>query len=279
MGTPEIILKDKPINSTTPITPRENFRLVYERKLPRWLPVQEDRKFLAPRIDPDNIARCFCFEANPLSEEEVNHVSTKGYKDKFGVSWEYVPQAGGSMVRPGDPLLDDVNHWKEQITFPDIEIWDWEGSKTANADYTDTDKCLTAIIMNGLFERLISWMGFEEAAMALIDEDQKEAVHGVFDALADLYNRMIDRYIQAYGIDQVSFHDDWGGQHAPFFGLATVREMLVEPLKKIVRHCHDRGIFFDMHSCGKNEALVPAYIEAGCDSWSGQPINDKKMLY
>jgi hypothetical protein len=35
----------------------------------------------------------------------------------------------------------------------------------------------------------------------------------------------------------------------------------------------------DLDSCGKNELLVPAMIDAGVDSWSGQPMNDFEMLY
>ena len=74
-------------------------------------------------------------------------------------------------------------------------------------------------------------------------------------------------------------HDDWGSQRAPFFSLDTVREMLVPPLSKVVKHVHSKGLFYDMHCCGQVEALLPAMIEAGVDSWSGQPMNDKAMLY
>jgi hypothetical protein len=133
--------------------------------------------------------------------------------------------------------------------------------------------------MTGFFERLISFMDFDGAALALIDEDQKDALHELFDALADLYIKMIDKYIWAYNINALSFHDDWGAQKAPFFSLATVREMIVPHLKKVVDYCHSRGLIFDMHSCGKNEMLVPAYIEAGCDSWGGQTINDRPLIY
>jgi hypothetical protein len=27
----------------------------------------------------------------------------------FGIEWEYVPQVGGSMVRPGKPFVEDAN--------------------------------------------------------------------------------------------------------------------------------------------------------------------------
>jgi len=165
------------------------------------------------------------------------------------------------------------------VKFPDIETWDWEGSKAANADFLNTDRFISIMIMTGFFERLISLMDFDKAAMAMIDEDQQDAVHELFDALADLYIKMVDKYIENYGIDLLTFHDDWGSQRAPFFSLATAREMIVPHLKRVVDHCHARGIFFEMHSCGKNEMLVPAYIEAGCDSWNGQAVNDKNLIY
>ena len=258
----------------TPVTPKENYRMVYEHKIPYWLPVMGDSLMLTPRVDPDNVARCFCFEANPLAPEEM-----VGGPDKFGIEWVYVPMVNGSMVKPGNPTLADANDWKKIIKFPDIESWDWEASKAANAEHLKTDRFISATILTGFFERLISFMDFDNAALALIDEDQQDALHELFDALADLYIKMVDKFIYCYGIDQLSLHDDWGSQRAPFFGLATVREMIVPYIRKVADYCHSRGVFFDIHSCGKNELLVPAYIEAHCDSWSGQPMNDKAMLY
>ena len=258
----------------TPITPKENYRLIYERKLPLWIPIPGDLRFFIPRVDPDNVARCFIFEANMLQPEEM-----VGGPDKFGIEWTYVPVAGGSMVKPGNPILEDANDWKAIIKFPDIETWDWEGSKASNADYVNTDKLISFTILSGFFERLISFMDFENAVVALIDDDQKAAVHELFSALTDLYIKIIDKYIECFPVDQLQFHDDWGSQRAPFFSLDTAREMIVPYLKRLTDHCHANGIFFDLHSCGKNDLLVPAYIEAGVDSWSGQNLNDKQTLY
>jgi hypothetical protein len=89
---------------------------------------------------------------------------------------------------------------------------------------------------------------------------------------------MIDKYIYCYNFDMLCLHDDWGSQRAPFFSLATAREMIVPHMKKVSDYCHAHGIFFDLHSCGKNELLVPAMIEAGVDVWSPQPMNDIGML-
>lgn len=63
------------------------------------------------------------------------------------------------------------------------------------------------------------------------------------------------------------------------FSLETCREMLVPYLKRITDCAHENGLYVELHSCGKNEKLVPAMIEAGIDAWRGQAINDKQMLF
>ena len=258
-----------------PIPPKENYRLVYERKIPFWLPTRNDTRMITPRIDPDNLARVFAFEAEPMKPEEMT-----GQADKFGIPWVFVPQVGGSMVEPGNPALKDANDWQEAIQFPDVANWDWAGSKEANKDFVKTDRWFVYCHLTGFFERLISFMDFENAAVALVDDEQKDAVHSLFDALADCYIDIFTRAYDAYGFDSLNFHDDWGSQRAPFFSLDLVMEMVVPHIKKVTDFVHNElGIYFDMHSCGKNELLVPAYIAAGADSWSGQPMNDKPLVY
>jgi len=257
-----------------PIPPKENHRLAYQKKIPLWLPTSSDQQFFAPRIDPDNIARVQIFEANPLKPEEMT-----GCPDKFGIPWVYVPQVGGSMVEPGHPALEDANDWQDAIKFPDVANWDWAGSALANKDFVATSKWLSFTFVTGFFERLISFMDFENAAVALVDDDQKDAVHSLFQALVECYCDIIGRAYNAYPFDGIWFHDDWGSQRAPFFSLDVVMEMVVPYIKQVADFCHGLGVMFDMHSCGKNELLVPAYIEIGADTWSGQPMNDKKWIY
>jgi hypothetical protein len=258
-----------------PISPKENYKLLYERKVPFWLPMSGDSSMITPRIDPDNLARVFSFEAQPMTDDERT-----GGPDKFGIPWVYVPQAQGSMVEPGNPTLLDANDWPDVINFPDVANWDWAASAEANKSYKESDKWVVMSFLTGFFERLISFMDFENAAVALVDDEQKPAVLSLFDALADCYIDIIGRAYEAYGLDCLNFHDDWGSQRAPFFSLDVCMEMIVPALKKVNDFVHnDLGIYFDMHSCGKNELLVPGYIAAGCDSWSGQPMNDKPMLY
>lgn len=253
------------------ITPRENYIRAVKHQNPQWIPMKSDAINFAPRIYPDNVARAFVVDGKPYE-------GPVGGPDIFGVQWKYIPVAGGSMVEPGTPFLSDVSQWKEKVKFPDIDSWDWEKSAEECREYLNTDKLVTIWIFNGLFERLISFVDFEAAAVALIDEDQQDDVKELFQALVDFYKKLLDKFAAYYHVDAVFFHDDWGSQRAAFFSLDTCREMLVPYMKQIVDHCHSLGLLFDFHCCGKNESLVPAMIECGMDMWGGQPINDKAKL-
>ena len=258
-----------------PVTEREAYVSTVLNKQLVWQPYGVETSFISPHIIPDNIARGFVIEA-----ERWPTPYTKA-PDMFGINWVYVPVAGGAMEDPDYPHpLEDVNDWKEIIKFPDIYSWDWEGSGKMNYEYLKNNgKCNVFWFLNGMgFERLISFMGFEGAALAMIDEEQQDALKELYDKLADMYINMIQHYIDQLGVQEVLFHDDWGSQRSPFFSLDTCREMLVPALRKIADWCHSKGLIFQQHSCGKNELLVPAMIDAHVDLWCGQPMNDKYML-
>ena len=266
----------RPMNAPdyhTPITPKENLKRVFRRDgSALWMPTTSDTLMVESRTNIDHIARAEIRDLGPLQKLEE-----KGGPDLFGIQWVFVPEVGGSMVKPGSPVLEDANDWEEVITFPDVDALDWEGCKI-NAPLNASKRLLGVTFQNGLFERLISFMDFENAAMAMIDEDQQDAVKRLFDKLADMYNRMIDKYLEILDLDIVCLHDDWGSQRAPFFSLDTCMEMVAPYLKKVADHCHEKGLLFHQHSCGKNEPLVPAMVYAGVDMWLPQTMNDVDML-
>lgn len=243
----------------TPISPAKNYELIIRGERPFWLPGMNDINMVMGGFLPDNEARL------------------KGGKDFFGLEWVFVPVANGATRKPGDPYIRDMNTWKDKIKFPDLNNYEWESLKESIKPNDDRVSFVT--ILNGIFERLISFMDFDGAAMALIDEDQEEAILEFFDVQADFYCRLVDKYVEYGNPRIISFHDDWGSQRAPFFSPATVRKMILPSLKKVLSHIRSKGVFVDMHSCGKNEMLAPIYVEAGVQSWSPQPMNDHKMLY
>ena len=233
----------------SPINPRENFLSALKRDgNAMWIPSFSDILNVQGRINIDHIARAEVMDLTPLLKEEE-----KGGPDLFGIEWVFIPSAGGSMVKPGAPTLEDVNDWKDIIKFPDVDALDWEGWAKENAEFANTERVFQIGFQNGLFERLISFMDFEGAAMAIIDDEQKEAIHELFSRLCDMYEAFITHYAEHFPVNGVMFHDDWGSQRAPFFSPNTVREMILPYLKRLADFCHSKGMYFHQHSCGKSK--------------------------
>ena len=259
-----------------PLNKREHGFAMFSRK-PWWQGMQAmDAAIFVPRIIPDDIARGMIVEN---SRFDAN--TEAGGPDMFGVEWEYIQSVGGSMVRPGKPFLEDISEWEEKLVWPDIDSWDWGGSaKLNNGTYLREDTFPQIWFFSGYFERLISLLEFEGAAMALMDEDSQEYVHSFFNKLTDLYIRIFDKINEYFPLVKcVFFHDDWGSQRAPFFSPALAEEMIVPYMKRLTDHLHTLGFFCEIHSCGSNEMLVPCYINAGWDAWAPQLMNDCYSIY
>lgn len=266
-GTP-----DTPV-FRTPIKYYENLRLFLLGEKPAWMPSYLEFKMFNPSILADNEAKTMVLEAKPWSPEGLFH------KDFFGIEWEFVPQTMGAIVRPGNPCVPDICEWEKFIQFPDMEQIDWSKCRTENMEYLNDSRAIQMTIFTGLFERLVSFTDMTPALVALVDPEQKPAVHRLFDRLCIFYDELFCQLAKWFDPDLLWFHDDWGSQRSPLFSLETCREMIVPYLKRIVKSAHEYGIGFELHSCGKNELLVPAMIEAGVDMWAGQEMNDKEFLY
>jgi hypothetical protein len=240
---------------------------------PVWQITNCETKIFSPSVYPDNMARGFIVQQN------IPDPSTFGGPDIFGIQWEYVPVTGGSIVQPGVPFMRNANEWKARLKWPDVDAWDWEGSARENEAFLNDGAMVMHWILNGYFERLISFMGFAEAAVAMIDEEQQDAVKELYERLTDLYIRIVDKHIDYYHAEAFTVHDDWGSQMAPFFSPAVTAELLVPAMRRLTDHIHARGAIADFHSCGHIEQQVPNMIAAGWDSWSGMAMNDTQGLY
>ena len=247
----------------TPVTYRANFDALFDERHPYWMPSLRDTSPAQPALYNNLLGRG----------------SRADITDVFGIRWRFVPDAGGSIVEPGAPLLKNANDWKEVIRIPDIDGWDWE----AAARETPIDARFPALFsfINGFwFERLISFMDFMPAAMALIDDEQIGAVRELFAAMTDLGCRIVDKlcyYMPA--LDLIEIHDDWGAQKAPFFSMDVANELFVPFMKQITDHIHAKGRRALLHSCGHNADRIQCYIDGGFDLWAPQAMNDIGYLY
>ncbi|MDR0936342.1 MAG: methyltransferase [Oscillospiraceae bacterium] len=246
-----------------PVSARENVAAMYYDKHPYWFPLPSDSAMMIPN----------------LYNELLGRGGPAGTTDAFGIQWEWVESAGGSIVHPGEPFLADANEWKDKIKIPDIDKWDW----AAEAAATKLDQRVSNQVsfVNGFwFERLISFMDFAPAAMALLDDDQKPAVHEIFAAMTDLGCKLVDKFCEYWpALDGFNVHDDWAAQRAPFFSQDIADEMFLPYMKALTDHIHSKGRYATLHSCGKGESRIRSFVDGGFDAWNPQIMNDTYKLY
>lgn len=258
-----------------PVSPKEAFKRMLDKD-PVWQLIGFDTEPFMPYCAPCNIARAMVRE-----ERRFDPDAEGGGVDMFGLEWEYEPIALGSMIKPGSPVIDDMNDWRDIVVWPDIDSWDWEGNAASNNGiFFDKDTFYTYTLTSGWYERIMTFMDFEGAIVAMIDDDQKEAIHEFFDTLTNLYIKLSDKVFATYpDVEGFEVHDDWGSQQNTFFSPAVAEEMIVPYMRRFTDHVHSKGKYCLLHSCGKNEKQVPNYIAAGWDLWNPQDINDIASLY
>ena len=257
----------------TPITQKENLWRAVHREGPLWIPKYGDWICFAPQVIPDTVAKGLVLEYEPFNPKKY------GGPDIFGVPWVFEELAGGSMPVQPRKLMESVNEWEEFLQWPDVDAWDWEGSAEKNREFLTKDLACQDWFFTGFFERLISLMDFQGAAMAMIDEEQTDAIHAFFSALADLYDQIIDHLHRYLGVDYIIFHDDAGTQRGTIFSPETHRELIVPYLQRVADSCHKRGMLMELHSCGKNDTLADNIAATGADMWTPQSICDIDYLY
>jgi hypothetical protein len=123
-------------------------------------------------------------------------------------------------------------------------------------------------------------MGFEEAAVAILDEDQRDAIVELLNAVADVYIKIFNNFKNYYRhLDGFYVHDDWGSQQNTFFSPQIAADIFVPVMRRITRHLHELGYFAELHSCGRNMAQIENIVAAGWDIWEPQSMNDTRALY
>lgn len=240
------------------ISQKENVLKLYHHEMPEYLPIMGQGII-------NNVP------VNGFRERSA--VGTSGY-DWFGVHWTW--KEGDPAPMPGPEfMLDDISDWREVVKFPDLDAWDWE--KAAEIDripqFDYDNNALYQMIHNGIFERLHTLMGVEEALCSLLTDP--EEVKAYANAVADYKCKLIDKIAEYYKPDIICYHDDWGTQRGLFFSPDTWRDLIKEPTKRIVDHVHSKGILFELHSDGDIHTLIPEIADdLGVDSLNIMKLND-----
>lgn len=198
--------------------------------------------------------------------------------DVFGVRW-VAPYSGGlgaALPAPGEFLLTDITKWKEVVQMPydALKNFDWEAGAAAELAFINRDTTSVDVsVLNSIYERLASLMGFEEALLAMITEP--EATYELLSALTDWKIEMIKYLAKYFKPDTYAHFDDVATERMLFMSPQTYRDMIKPLHTKIAHACIDEGIIPIQHTCGKADVIVQDMIDEGHAGWNAvQSTND-----
>jgi hypothetical protein len=199
------------------------------------------------------------------------------FLDSFGVRWVASDSAvGGSIPAPGEFILKDVTQWKKTIAIRDIDSFDWQKiveNENAMFGFDRDRQAVVFLSPAGVWERLASLMGFEEAMVALVEEP--EACSELFTAITDFKIRQAEKAVKYYKADVFVNFDDIATERNLFMSPETYRRLIKPHHTRLNRAIKDLGMIPVQHTCGHAELCVEDYIDTGADGWNSvQPTND-----
>jgi uroporphyrinogen-III decarboxylase len=185
--------------------------------------------------------------------------------DDFGVSFTYVPEADAPVVTPGTFILTDITRWKEQVTFPDVEAYDWKaGALRDTAEWDRKNRFSVVMMYNGPFERLHALMGFEDALVALLTEP--EYVSEFFASFVEYRIKLVQKIAQFYRPDAIMVFDDYGTATGMMMSPDVWRKLIKPHLKRLIDAAHRYGLYYILHSCGYIKPIFSDIVEMGADA-------------
>jgi hypothetical protein len=249
------------------ISPKENYLMMLRGEVPEYVP-----SFFIPYSD--------MMLAVPEELEfgsPINAPNGPKYSP-WGVKFVGSPENNnGAIPEPGNFILHDITKWRDVIKNPDLSDVDWEGRVRRGLSGMDRETKTINFGGGDYFQTLVSFMGFEEALMAMFEEP--EEVYALLDYVSE-YNLEVMKNLLYYGKpDTYMLVDDCAAAKSPFFSPEMYRA-LIKPFHK--RHtdlANDAGVLLERHDCGRSEVFIDDWIEMGIRCWNpAQVTNDLKSI-
>jgi len=233
------------------LSPRENYLLAMEHKPTEFIPLG--------MLDTTFIGFMHEYEKGPEG----------GGKDGFGVNWVYPEHRGinGPIPEPDNFVLKDITRWKKDVTFPDLDAFDWE--KAAETELAPFNRDMVVVEFatgNAQFERLAALMGFEGALLAMVLEP--EATFELLSAITDFKIEIMKKVAKHYKPDTFVFHDDIATERSLFMSPDTYRQLIKPNHTRLCDAIWEAGIIPVQHTCGKADECIDDYVETGAAAWT-----------
>jgi hypothetical protein len=197
-------------------------------------------------------------------------------EDIFGCSW--LVTNIGPIDKPGQVIFGDVTEWKKAVPhMPDLSKIDFKALAEEELSMVPPiDRKENAVAMidgGGCFTRLVSFMGHENALVALALEP--EACMDFFDAFTEYKIEYLNKCIDVFGLDIYIAGDDVATMQNLFMSPETYRKVIKPFHKRVGDAINKRGVIYEVHCCGRTEALIDEYVDNGAKMWqSAEKGND-----
>ncbi len=242
------------------MTERENCLLAYNHEIPEWIPLQSEA-----------IYDCGMWSCNENGDrgERINNLDSY---DGFNVIW--TTHCGIAMQNTEyGYMLEDLTNWKDIVEFPNPDKWNW--AKMAEYELRDYDgtKLLRFFCETGLFDRLASLMGFENALCSLLEEPDE--CREFFEKMTEYKLKIIEYTAEYFKPDVFVYTDELAQATGLFMSPATYRELIKPYHKTIIQAIRNAGMIAELHTCGKCEQIIGDFVEIGVQSfYPAQASND-----
>ena len=244
------------------LTPKENYLRMLRGEIPEYVP-----SYLIPSGESihDELLTPVSAPNGPI--KTVYGVTYVGSKD---LAWGAIPKAG-------EILLDDITKWRDVIHNPDLSGRDWEAYYKEQLKDKDRENKTLTVVGGDYFLTLVSFMGFENAMLALYEEP--EEVKAMLEYVSEFYMEVMRQQIRWCKPDIYRIMDDDSAYLAPFFSVEMYREFFKPLHKKHTDLANEHGILIDRHDCGRCEQFIDDWIDLGIRGWNPAQIsNDLKAV-
>ena len=203
----------------------------------------------------------------------------EGGLDGFGCGWVKTASAmGAGTPAPGDPVLSDVTEWRDQVQFPNVAEFDWEGlAKQQLEQFNPETQVLDYACWNGQFLRVTHLLGVEEGLISLMTEP--EASEELLSAITDYRIETLPYIKKYFNPDMVTIYDDVATSANLFIPPAVYEELIAPQHKRWFEAVRSLDMVPSIHICGRCEDIVPGLVDEGVDVWEiCEPLNDLPAL-
>lgn len=197
--------------------------------------------------------------------------------DWFGVRYLYREDQPGPMPDESSHFIEDIEEWEDVCRMPDLDSYDWEGwAAKDTAKWDRENKMSSVVLINGCFESLHMFCGFEDALCNIMTNEEECSDFMAW--IADYKCAIIDRVAKYYKPDMIQFHDDYANVDNLFMPVDKWRRMIRPHLKKVVDCVKSHNMIYQHHSCGMIRDLIPDLMELGIEALNPVQIQNDPLI-